>query len=381
VPNKENTSITIITNFCPPYRLKLFEQLSKLYNAEFLFQGKGKRKEAKYLPIIRKSNFSFVSKFGLIRRLFLSKSKVIIKADIGKIELFIALLLSKVLRKRFVVWNSTWYYPQTFRYRILSPILIFILKYLTDATVVYGKHGENFLIKKGVNPKKIFVAWQTVDNKLYGRLISHKEQEFLKKKLNLKADKIVLYVGRFEETKGLPYLLEALKYLKKDGINFTFLCVGDGNLKRSIEEFCSKNGLDLILTDFIKTEDLPLYYKISSLLVLPSITTKTSKETWGLAVNEAMNQGIPVIVTDAVGAGVGGLVQNGTNGLVVPEKDILALYKGLRRLLSNEPERIRMGQNAKQIISGWTYERMAKGFVEAINYALDKKIDEDSSDT
>ena len=64
--------------------------------------------------------------------------------------------------------------------------------------------------------------------------------------------------------------------------------------------------------------------------MLPSITTALDKEPWGLVVNEAMHAGLPVVATDAVGAAAGGLVRDGENGFVVPERDADALAAAVR---------------------------------------------------
>jgi hypothetical protein len=96
----------------------------------------------------------------------------------------------------------------------------------------------------------------------------------------------------------------------------------------------------------------------------------TGKEPWGLVVNEAMNQGLPVIATDAVGAAAGGLVQSGVNGFVVPERDSRALAKAMERILTDVNLRADMSQNARRIIAGCDNERMINGFQQAIEYAL-----------
>lgn len=83
-----------------------------------------------------------------------------------------------------------------------------------------------------------------------------------------------------------------------------------------------------------------------------------------------MNQGLPVIATDAVGAATGGLVQDGVNGFVVPERDSQALAQAIGRVLRDAELRERMSQNARQLIAGWDNERMVKGFRQAIDYAI-----------
>ena len=83
----------------------------------------------------------------------------------------------------------------------------------------------------------------------------------------------------------------------------------------------------------------------------------TGKEPWGLVVNEAMNQGVPVVVTEAVGAAAGGLVQSGRNGFVVPERNSAALAQAIERILTDAKLRKEMSQNSRQIIAGWDNER------------------------
>jgi len=83
-------------------------------------------------------------------------------------------------------------------------------------------------------------------------------------------------------------------------------------------------------------------------------------------VNEAMNQGVPVIATEAVGAAAGGLVQNGVNGWVVPERDSLALARALRRTLRDPVLRAALSRGARRTIAGWDNERMVQGFRAAI---------------
>ena len=51
-----------------------------------------------------------------------------------------------------------------------------------------------------------------------------------------------------------------------------------------------------------------------AILILPSVSTNRSRETWGMVVNEAMNCGLPVVATDAVGAAAGGLILHGHRG-------------------------------------------------------------------
>jgi glycosyltransferase involved in cell wall biosynthesis len=86
-----------------------------------------------------------------------------------------------------------------------------------------------------------------------------------------------------------------------------------------------------------------------------------------------MNQGLPVIASDAVGAAAGGLVQSGVNGFVVPERDSAALAQAMEQLLTDDRWREEMGRNARRIIVRWDNEQMVKGFQQAIEFALHQR--------
>ena len=79
-------------------------------------------------------------------------------------------------------------------------------------------------------------------------------------------------------------------------------------------------------------EQLRNLYAGSDVLVVPSLPTRDFLEPWGLVVNEAFHQGVPVIATDAVGAAAGGLVRHEHTGLIVPAGDARALRAAIHRL-------------------------------------------------
>ena len=91
----------------------------------------------------------------------------------------------------------------------------------------------------------------------------------------------------------------------------------------------------MTIVGHVPQDDLPAELERATCLVLPSITTRETNEPWGLVVNEAMHAGLPVVATDAVGAAVGGLVRDGHNGYVVPERNPERLGDAIRRLLGD----------------------------------------------
>ena len=153
------------------------------------------------------------------------------------------------------------------------------------------------------------------------------------------------------------------------------LIVGDGSMRQRLKDLVLEQGLQesTRFVGYVSPEEALTYYATADLFVLPSITMPSGKEPWGLVVNEAMNQGLPVIATEAVGAAAGGLVQSGINGFVVPERDCPALTQAIDRIMADDNLQEKMSANALRIVAGWDNERMVKGFEQAIEYAIRRK--------
>lgn len=149
---------------------------------------------------------------------------------------------------------------------------------------------------------------------------------------------------------------------------------GDGSERSKLEQLASTNGIaDRVrFAGYVPIEQSVVYYSIAWTLVLPSITMPYGKELWGLVVNEAFNQSVPVIATEAVGAAAGGLVEDGITGLVVPERNSAALADALQRMLDNPSLRHYLGQNARRRIARWNIDQMVQGFLQAIEYAKNR---------
>ena len=216
---------------------------------------------------------------------------------------------------------------------------------------------------------------------MYNRFVTQDEKATLRARLKVANNKIVIYLGRLEEVKGLSYLLKAFALLNAN--NTTLVIIGDGSLREPLTGLARELGIsaNVRFAGYAAPEEALNYYAIADVFVLPSVTTPNGKETWGLVVNEAMNQGVPVIATDAVGAAAGGLVQNGVNGFVVAERDSKALAEAIQRIINDDELRLEMSRNARRIIAGWDNERMVQGFQQAIAYALNKRKEDTHSST
>jgi glycosyltransferase involved in cell wall biosynthesis len=373
--------IAFITNFCPHYRVQTFEKLARKYDVRFYFFSQGSewywlkelgvRKgdfQCEYLGGPNKSKTKVT--FALIHKTWRLPCDLYVKCINGRIALPITYITARLRGKPFVLWTGIWQSLRTPFHRLISPITRFVYCH-SDAVVVYGDHVKRYLITQGVDEHRVFVAPHAVVNEHYSRHVLPAETAALRAALKLADDeRIILYVGRLESLKGIDFLLKAFAAVRMPKI--TLLLVGQG---KQVEELTTL-AKDLGITEkvrfvgYIPPEDTVTLYSMSYALVLPSISTPRFREPWGLVVNEAMNQGLPVIATDAVGAAAGGLLCNGYNGFVVPERDTARLTEALRKLLETPQLREKMGRAALESIKLWDNDRMVDGFSQAIEFAL-----------
>jgi glycosyltransferase involved in cell wall biosynthesis len=107
---------------------------------------------------------------------------------------------------------------------------------------------------------------------------------------------------------------------------------------------------------------------LADLFVLPSFG---NGETWGLAVNEAMCMGRPIIVSDHVGCAQD-LVHSHRNGLIFPAGNVPALAAALQEAFA-EPSRLRAwGDESREIIKGYSYKQATKGLLSALESAVSR---------
>jgi colanic acid/amylovoran biosynthesis glycosyltransferase len=164
----------------------------------------------------------------------------------------------------------------------------------------------------------------------------------------------LISVGRLVEKKGFRYLIDACAILAKQGLTFHCSIVGDGqrdSLLFQIEDLGLQDKVSLLGPKNI-TEILKLY-QISDIFVLPCVIAKSGdRDGMPNVLLEAMAMQIPVITTPVTGNCE--LVQDGINGMIVPERDSVALASAIETLMLNPDLRNAIGTQGRQtILSGF----------------------------
>jgi glycosyltransferase involved in cell wall biosynthesis len=252
----------------------------------------------------------------------------------GRVALPAAFLGAQRAHSPFVLWSALWGDLGTPAHRAARPLLRRVHR---DAAVVvgYGPHVAAYARRLGA--RAVAVAPQAVDNAFWAMPVDVPDGRPF----------TALFVGRDVPEKGLAVLREAWRRAALPGARLEVV------------------GADAVAGP----EEVRNSYAGADVLVIPSIAIARFLEPWGLVANEAMNQHVPIIATDAVGAAAGGLVRHGRNGLVVPAGDHDALAGALRTLHDDDALRARLGANGARDVAAYTHAAWADAFADALRGA------------
>jgi glycosyltransferase involved in cell wall biosynthesis len=358
--------IAFIDYFPPHYRRGLYEEIGRRMEADFyFFADERERWHNKALKAEHDGDYRRVDMWrtrvagqavmpGIALALSRRRYDAVVKSLNGKLMLPLTYIAAKWRGVPFVLWTGMWHHPTTPFHRRTRALTEAVYRN-SAAIVAYGEHVKRFVCATpGVSPEKVFVAGQAVDGSRLERVQPSR------------AEPDVLFIGQFKQYKGVGCLLDAFDLL--DGSGARLRLVGNGPLDCEIRRRTAHRS-DVEVVGHVPQDRLPGELTRARCLVLPSVTTELDREPWGLVVNEAMHAGLPVVASSAVGAAAGGLVRDGRNGLVVPERDERALAVAIRRLVDDPSMAARLGEQARDDVRSFNYRRMAEAFEHAVDHA------------
>jgi glycosyltransferase involved in cell wall biosynthesis len=361
--------IAFIDYFPTHYRRGLYEEIGRRADADFyFFADERERWWNPRLSLVEEGTFRRIDlpryriggeavMPGVARRILAGRYDAVIKSPNGKLMLPLVYGAAKARGTAFVLWTGMWMHPTTRFHRASKPLMEGIYRG-SDAIVTYGEHVRQFVLETaGVAPEKVFVAGQAVDPSRFAAVQPARAGQAPE----------ILFIGQFEERKGVTYLLDAIRRLSDTQVRLRL--VGSGADEDRLRAYAGDDQRIEFL-GHRSQDELPSELARARCLVLPSVTTELDKEPWGLVVNEAFHAGVPVIATDGVGAAAGGLVRHGRNGFVVPERDSVALADALLPLVEDASLASRMGEAGREDVAAFNYDRMATAFLSAVDFAL-----------
>ncbi|MFT4803453.1 MAG: glycosyltransferase involved in cell wall biosynthesis [Psychroserpens sp.] len=230
------------------------------------------------------------------------------------------------------------------------------LNYIFKPCWVLGFAGGNASHKElfrhyGMAEKKIYFMPMMVDNSKYYPI----------KTDNTSHKFTFLFVGRVVPNKNIEELLIAFSKWNKNNKGCLLKVIGDGELLAKFKENYKSDSI--AFTGAKNSNDLYVEYQDADVFILPSL-----HEPWGLVVNEAMCSGLPVIVSNKVGAAYD-LVEGKDTGFIFEVGNVEALIKKLDIMYHNKVLRNKFSFNALELMkSNWNYELYKKCLLKALQY-------------
>lgn len=227
-------------------------------------------------------------------------------------------------------------------YSLLSSrIRMFLINYVernANYNIVYGSWYKEELVKKGIPSKQIVIAQNTINideilerNKMYNRSYKHSTTR-------------VLYVGALITDKYLQSSIDAIGILRKKGYDVEFDIVGGGTILNDLKGYAQLTGL----SDYVHIhgpkygEEVAHFFRVDDIFLAAGMG--------GLAINEAMAYGLPIVSTNSDGTICDLMDDNGY--LMDRFNDAKLQAKYLEKFIQKSPEeKICMSKRSKEIIS------------------------------
>ncbi|MBA7549156.1 D-inositol-3-phosphate glycosyltransferase [subsurface metagenome] len=377
--NKQHKKkVFLIQEILADYRVPVFRRLSDLDGIDltvfFSYLSKLKKKEGiREAEKIDGFRYKVVPHISIGRRVFLPTLVWHIVKEhpdvvISGVMAYSCLFTCKLLRIPFIWWtgvcpSKNQLARKNMLCKLISGLHIRTRLFLkSDAIIVYSEEKKKHLVSTGAYERAIFIAYNSLDTD--SLMAIAKEVQKSAQPLVSKGDRVI-FVGRLIKSKRVDILLRAFKIVQGKLRNAELFIVGDGPEKCLLETLAV--NLDLKNVKILSINDkkvLGRYLMSSSVFVLPSLG--------GLAINEAMCFGLPVVCTEADGTEKQ-LLYEGRNGLYTKPGDVVDLASKIEKILKDNKLQKQMAKESLKIIRDKVnVHTMLKGFEDAIQYVTTK---------
>lgn len=195
------------------------------------------------------------------------------------------------------------------------------------------------------------------DSDILDRPKTTEEKLAIRRELGIQESQVIVSVGAIIPRKAHDVLIRAVSSLPETLGVYIISGPATPDLQALVDQYQLKN---VHFVDFMPKQQLWRYYQMADLLTVP-----TRYDTWGLFVNEAMANGLPVITTNRCAAGLE-LICNGENGYLVDVEDAQGLAEKISLLLSDAALCGEMARNNLQKIRPYSFEQQARVTMDAL---------------
>lgn len=362
--------IVVITSNIAPYRLRWCEELSKFFEVESVYtkdhdferddRWLQRSSEKCKLRKLNNPNEKFDPLcFDVVTVIKQNLDALVIFDGYGPKTNLLGLIYCRIKGIKSLV-NVDGYPTERKKSQLKEKVKKLVIGKLCTYFTCSGEATKQHLISYGADEDKITVHnFSSISEKqIIDKPLTNKEKQIIRKELGIETNqKIVLGVGRFLALKRFEDLIMAVRKCKS---NCELYILGGEPNETYVK--LSEGSERIHFIDFVLPEQVNDYYKGADLFVLPSET-----DVWGLVLNEAMSQGLPVIASDSVVASYS-LIKD--NGYIYKTYDVDELSGDIDKCLKDENNYI-MAEKSLKIIKDFTIENMVRLQMPMIEKLLD----------
>ncbi len=222
-----------------------------------------------------------------------------------------------------------------------------LIRALFNWAVAGGTRHASYLRALGFRADRVARFYDVVDNEGLDR----RSQQLRREEQPLLPTPYFLYVGRLAAEKNLDALIDAYLTYRNAGGGWPLVLVGDGPERDALKQKADQArwAADIHFAGHRSSAELPRYYAFAGCFVLPS-----TREPWGLVVNEAMACGLPVVVSSLCGC-ADDLVTHGLNGFLFDPAALDQLVASLQAVTAlNDRQWLQMSQASRRRIADYS---------------------------
>lgn len=364
--------ILYFSNIIAPYNIEYFNRLSKELNGDIFFyfdnQSESNRQwtiqqqqlqfEYKIEKTWNLEKESAVSNdttlprtiyfpFSVVKRIFQHRPDVVMSIEFG-IRSLLCLLAAKLTGAAFLIVSDVTIGSEKSVGKARQLLRKTIARFATGG-VARSRNAKSYLASLGMSSGSIYVAPYAVNAIEVAAAPADNTDTFK-----------LLYVGQFHHLKGLDLLLSAIDKLEPSLKNKLVLYLAGGTREQLTAAYPEINQTQIETLGFLSQEELAAWYKKADVFVLPS-----RQDTWGLVINEAVQQGCPVIISTYAGA-ADELIQHKDSGLVVDPLNTTEFAQTLEYAIKHPEALESYAAKATVNLRQYSYEQAVGETIKAI---------------
>lgn len=220
-----------------------------------------------------------------------------------------------------------------------------------------GEVTNKYLTYYGADENHIYIYPFTTmrEEDILTESLTKTEKTKLRTELEIPYERMVISVGQFIPRKGFDVLIKAAKKFKED----TGVYIIGGKPTNEYNELIKQYDINNVhFLSFLEYEELKKFYLAADIFVFP-----TREDVWGLVINEAMANALPVITTTSCVAGLE-MIDENINGYLVPKNNVDQLVEKTNYILYNSNLRAEMSKDNLVRANEYTIENMAEITIE-----------------